>query len=563
MNGPMKSSVIHDVCIIGSGAAGGIAAYVLSKAGLNVLLLEAGPWLDPEKDFKQHLWPYQHATRGATADLRDDAFFAPNVFAKIPGEPYTHVKGTKFVWWRSRILGGRTNHWGRHAFRFSPADFHPHDADGLGENWPIGYDEIAPYYDKVESLIGVFGAEDHSPDYPDGVFMPAPRPRCTELFIKRVCDKAGIPCITNRAAIITKPLNGRQACHYCHQCSRGCKAGSAFTSTQVCLPPAIATGRLQIITNAMAREIMVGRDGKARAVSYVDRITRTEKEIRTRAVMAAAGACESARLLLNSRSSQFPCGLANSSGVIGRFLTDHICVGGYGYFPQLGSIPPHNHDGTGPPHLFIAPRRPQNVDFPRGYHIEFRGGRYMPFVGGFQHEVCAQYEGYGLDLKKRCRRDYGCHMYFTAVGEMVSEHDSLCELDPAKVDEWGIPVLRFSFKRTARETSMAKHMQDTIRSLVDAGGGTYSPYGDSSDERPHGLSLGGECFHEIGVVRMGNNPQHSALNQYCQSHDVPNVFVIDGACFSSNPDKPSTLTIMALAWRAAEHLVESAKKLTL
>jgi choline dehydrogenase-like flavoprotein len=559
MSNIAKSPDVKDVCIIGSGASGGAAAYVLSKAGLKVVLLEAGPGLDPEKQFKQSMWPYEHPRRGATEDMNDDDFVPPGLSLKIPGEPYTKAHGTQFVWWRSRVLGGRTNHWGRHAFRFSPIDLRGQDGDGLGSNWPLTYDELAPYYDKVESFIGVFGTRENLPDYPDGVFMPAPQPRCTELFIKKACDKVGISCIGNRAAVLTTSLNGRPACHYCHQCSRGCKAGSAFTSTQVFLPVAAATGNLQIITEAMAREILVGNDGKVTGVSYIDKAGHAEQQIRARYVMLAAGTCESTRLLLNSRSKHFSEGLANSSGVVGRFLSDHLCASGRGFFPALESIPPHNHDGTGPPHLFITGPATSKMDFPRRYHIEFKGGRYLPFVGGAHQQVCSRFEGFGLDLKRRCRQYYGCHIYFCAVGEMVADRDSFCEIDPVYTDEWGIPILRFSFKRGNNEVRMAKHMHETIRSIVEAGGGSYTPYISNQDERPHGISLGGECFHEIGTVRMGNDPRHSAVNAYCQAHDVKNLFVIDGACFPSNPDKPSTLTIMALAWRAAEYLIEAGR----
>ena len=559
MSNIAKPVDVKDVCIVGSGAAGGAAAYVLSKAGLKVALLEAGPWLDPEKQFKQSLWPYEHPRRGATEDMNDDDFAPPGLALKIPGEPYTKAKGSQFVWWRARILGGRTNHWGRHAFRFSSSDLRRRDEDGLGVNWPLSYDELAPYYDKVESFVGVFGTRENLPDYPDGVFLPAPRPRCTELFIKKACDRVAVPCIGNRAAVLTTPLNGRPACHYCHQCSRSCKGGSAFTSTQGFLPVATDTGNLQIITNAMAREVLVGKDGKAIGISYVDRTNRTEQQIRARYIMLAAGTCESTRLLLNSSSTLFPNGLANSSGVVGRFLSDHVAASGAGFFPELESIPPHNHDGTGPPHLFIAGPAASKRDSPRSYHIEFKGGRYLPFVGGFHQQICSQFEGLGLDLKRRCRQYYGCRIYFCAVGEMVPDRDSFCDIDPVYTDEWGIPILRFSFKRGDHEVRMAKHMHETIRSIVEAGGGVYTSYMNDSEERPNGVSLGGECFHEIGTARMGNDPRDSVVNAYCQSHDVKNLFVIDGACFPSNPDKPATLTIMALAWRAAEYLMETGR----
>jgi choline dehydrogenase-like flavoprotein len=233
------------------------------------------------------------------------------------------------------------------ALRFSPKDFKPRSADGMGDDWPVTYEELAPYYDKVESFIGVFGTKENIPSSPDGVFLPPPKPRCTEIILKKACDKLNVLCVPSRMAILTQPLNGRPACHYCGQCTRGFVSASNLSSSQVLLPPAQATGRLTLITNAMAREIIVGKDGKASAVSYIDRKTKMEKRVHARSFAIAASTCESARLLLNSRSSLFPQGLANSSGVVGRNLMDSVGSWGSGYFPQLEKMPPHNHDGSG------------------------------------------------------------------------------------------------------------------------------------------------------------------------------------------------------------------------
>src|SRR6266851_684562 len=324
----IRSPKQYDVCIIGSGAGGGMAAYILTKGGLNCALLEAGPNLNPEKDFKMWTWPYELPHRGAgvggTARENFSEFLAPNGAWSIDGEPYVSAPGSNFQWFRSRIVGGRTNHWGRIALRFAPIDFKSGTRDGLGDDWPITYDDLAPYYDKVESYIGVFGTKENVPSAPDGVFLPPPKPRCTELMVKKACDKLNIICIPARLAILTRSLNGRLPCHYCGQCSRGCVPASNFSSSQVLLPPALQTGKLTLITGAMAREILVNKDGKAEGVSYIDKATRSEKRVNARAVVLAASACESARLLLNSKSSAFPNGLANSSGTVGRYLTDSV-----------------------------------------------------------------------------------------------------------------------------------------------------------------------------------------------------------------------------------------------
>src|SRR6266700_5040962 len=278
----VRSPKPYDVCIIGSGAGGGTAAKILTEGGLNVVMLEAGPPLNPEKDYKEHLWPYDlpHRGIGVGGKLRreiNDEFTAPNGAWEIDGEPYTSAPGSRFRRFRSRIVGGRTNHWGRIALRFAPIDFKSRSTDGMGDDWPITYDELATYYDKVESYIGVFGTKENVSSAPDGIFMPPPKPRCTENIIKKACDKVGVICIPARLAILTRSLNGRLPCHYCGQCGRGCVTASNFSSSQVLLPPALQTGKLTLITGAMAREILLNKEGKAEAVSYVDKTTRTEK----------------------------------------------------------------------------------------------------------------------------------------------------------------------------------------------------------------------------------------------------------------------------------------------
>jgi len=527
-------------------------------------MLEAGPALNPEQDYKEHLWPYDLPHRGVGVGGKyrhelNDEFLAPNGFWEIDGEPYTSAPGSKFRWFRSRIVGGRTNHWGRIALRFAPVDFKVRSMDGMGDDWPLSYEDVAPYYDRVEAYIGVYGTKENIPSAPDGVFMPPPAPRCTDLYVKKICDKLNITCIPGRAALITKPLNGRRPCHYCGQCGRGCVTASNFSSSQVMIPPALATGRLTMITNAMAREITVGKDGKAEAVVYIDKATKTEKRINAKAFVVAASACESARLLLNSRSTSFADGLANSSGAVGHYLTDSVGSSGFGHFPQLEKMPAHNHDGAGTPHMYIPWWKfNKRNDFLRGYHIEFGGGPGMPEVGQFDG-VAERYEGYGSSFKQRCKQMYGAFIGFAGRGEMIPNERSYCDLDPDVVDQWGIPVLRFHWQWGDNEIKMAKDMQETFKEMVESGGGTY--FGVSTGtENPYGIADGGVIIHEIGTARMGSNPKTSVLNQYCQTHDVKNLFVADGASFVTNSDKNPTLTIMALSWRASDYLLDQAKK---
>jgi choline dehydrogenase-like flavoprotein len=562
----VRPSSLADVVVIGSGAGGGTVTKVLTDLGVNVTLIEAGPMLDPARDFKEHMWPYQVPHRGsgeggATYFGRGRPFGWFSAHAggwELDGEPYTSAEGSKFQWFRSRILGGRTNHYGRISLRFADYDFKPYTRDGIGTDWPVSYDDLAPYYDKIESFIGVTGSKEGIRSAPDGIFQPPPPPRAHEVLIKRAADKLGIPCIPMRLAVITRPTNGRPACHYCGQCGRGCITASNYSSSQVQIFPALKTGRLKLITNAMARELVTDDTGKVTAVSYIDKATRSEKQIRCRTVVLAASCCESARLLLNSRSSRHPNGLGNSSGQLGRNLTDSVGFSLSGRIPALEGLPRYNSDGMGGSHLYVPWWLwDKKLDFPRGYHIELGGGYGMPGVGSFR-EVCREREGYGESLKKAIHQDYGTHVNFAGRGEMIPNEDTWCEIDPDTVDRWGIPVLRFHFQWTDRELRQVEHMEKTFTGIIETMGGRVirPPSGPASDK----ISAGGEIIHEVGAVRMGDDPSMSVLNRYCQAHDVKNLFVADAAPFVSNPDKNPTLTICALAWRTAEYLAEEMRK---
>ena len=552
--------------VIGSGAGGGTVVKVLTDLGVRVTLLEAGRMLDPFKDFKEHLWPYQVDHRGAGP--RAEAYFgrmqwgyfnAPNGYWDIDGEPYTVAPGNEFRWFRSRIVGGRTNHFGRISLRFSDYDFKPYSTDGLGTDWPVTYDEMAPYYDKAEEFIGVTGTREGLRTAPDGKFLPPIPPRVHEVLAQRACQKLGIPCIPSRMAMLTRPLHGRAACHYCGQCGRGCQTASAFSSSQAMIFPAMKTGRLTVIPNAMAREL-IAEEGRVIAVSYVDKTTRAEKQIRCRAVVVAASACESARLLLNSRSSRWPSGLANSSGQVGRNLTDTVGYGLSGYVPALEGLPRHNADGIGGMHVYVPwwLLGDKSIDFPRGYHIEIGGGFGMPHIGSF-YGSCRAHEGYGKPLKDFIRRRYGAVVSFAGRGEMIPNEHSYCELDPNTVDQWGIPVLRFHFRWSEHELRQARHMHKTFAAIIQTLGGHVQGLANPERES-QGISVPGTIIHEAGTLRMGDDPRSSVLNKYCQAHDVKNLFVADAGPFVSNPDKNVTLSIIAFAWRAAEYLAEEMRK---
>ncbi len=552
----------YDVCIVGSGAGGGMAAYALTQAGARVVLLEAGSkWYASQNS---QMFVPAHATprRGRATKLRPfGEFDACDGGWEIAGEPYTRAAGTRFDWWRGRMLGGRTNHWGRISLRFGPHDFRGKSRDGLGDDWPISYNDVAPYYDKIDDLIGVFGSREGLENHPDGRFQPPPAPRCYELLVKKASDKLNVTCIPSRLSIITKALPGRQACHYCGECERGCQVKANFSSPDVLIAPALATGRLTLLTDSMVREVTVGRDGLATGVSYIDKASGEDRHVAAKVVVLAASALESARLLLNSKSTSFPQGLANASGTVGKYITDTTGTDVTGFIPALMDHVPHNEDGVGGMHVYM-PWWLDNkkLDFARGYHIEVWGGRRQPAygaMGGIHRYPNAG--GYGASLKADYRRLYGASIGLSGRGEMIPNDDSFCEIDPTVVDQFGIPVLRFHWKWSDQELNQVKHMQETFRALItEMGGEVFSPM--PTKEQGYGIAAGGRIIHELGGARMGANASTSVLNGNCQAHDCKNLFVTDGAPFVSQADKNPTWTILALAWRTSDYITQLRKE---
>ncbi|MBW8769312.1 MAG: GMC family oxidoreductase [Gemmatimonadetes bacterium] len=557
----LRRQAPYDVCIVGSGAGGGMAAYALTRAGARVVMLEAGPAWYASKNSQMLTPAYATPMRGRATHTRPfGEFDACDGGWEIDGEPYTRAGNTRFDWWRGRMLGGRTNHWGRISLRFGPEDFRGKTRDGLGDDWPIGYEDVAPFYDQVDDLIGVFGSKEGIHNEPDGKFQPPPKPRCYELLVKKASDNLKITCIPARLSIITQPKPGRQACHYCGQCNRGCQVKANFSSPDVLIAPALATGRLTLLTNSMAREVTIGPDGLATGVQYIDKETGEDRHVAAKVVVLAASAFESARLLLNSKSSLFPQGLANSSGVVGKYITDTTGSDVSGYIPSMVDHVPHNEDGVGGMHLYM-PWWLDNkkLDFPRGYHIEVGGGLYPPgygFMGGIQRFPGKG--GYGAKLKEDYRRYYGATIGFSGRGEQIPNDKCYTEIDPNVVDKFGIPVLRFHWEWTDNELNQVKHMQETFRALIHEMGGT--PFSAMpTKEQGYGIAPGGRIIHELGGVRMGNDPKSSALNRNCQAHDVKNLFVSDGGPFVTQANKNPTWTILALSWRTADYIAQQRK----
>lgn len=571
-----EQPAVFDVVIVGSGAGGGMAAYQLAKAGAKVALLEAGGYFDPAdpKYITQLKWPYESPRRGASNHRPFGDFDAAWGGWEIEGEPYTRKNGTQFDWFRSRMLGGRTNHWGRISLRFGPKDFKRKSIDGLGDDWPISYDDVKPYYDQVDKLIGVFGTVENMDNEPDGIFLPPPKPRLHELFLKQAGKKINIPVIPSRLSILTKPINDqRGVCFYCSQCSRACQAYADFSSSSVLCIPALKTGNVTLINNAMCREVITDpATGLATGVSYVDREKLTEHTIKGKVVVLAASAGESARLLLNSKSARHQNGLANSSGVVGKYLHDSTGASRGAFMPHLMDRKRYNEDGVGGMHVY-TPWWLDNkkLDFPRGYHIEYGGGMGMPSYGfgsGIENlngkyptkdGITKQAGGYGASLKEDYRRFYGANIGMAGRGEAVPDINNYCEIDPNVVDKYGIPVLRFHYKWSDYEIKQAKHMHDTFEEMIHALGGIPNGPKPGADTN-YGLAAPGRIIHEVGTVRMGDDPKTSALNKYSQAHDAKNVFVVDGGSFVSQADKNPTWTILALSMRASEYIINQVKQ---
>lgn len=545
-----------DIIIVGSGAAGAMAAHSLTKAGLRCLLLEAGRDYDPKAEVNMFAPESDAPLRGTSTPDKPFGYFDATVGGgwQIDGEPYTSRPGSDFRWYRPRMLGGRTNHWGRHVPRWGPYDFKPFSRDGLGVDWPIGYDDVAPFYDRVERMIGVnggpIGLENH-PDSPAGCLMPPPKPRVTELLIAAAAESVGIPVRAAHTAVLTRDLPDdvapRSACFNATPCTRGCSIGAMFQSTTSLLPQARATGRLTVVTDAMVARVLTGAGNRATGVEYVDRRTGARHQVSARAVVLAAGTGETARLLLNS--GERGRGLANASGELGRNLTDSTGASFSAYIPKLAGRPRYNEDGIGGQHIYIPfwlyqQQKRGELDFARGYHFEI-GGRFGIPSAAVLPRV------WGGALKQAVRQTSGATINLTLRGEMIPNKDTFAEIDPGVTDRFGIPVLRFAFKWSKHEINQVAHGRRAAHSVFERLGGTIL---DPDLPPEQIMTAGGEIIHELGTARMGDDPRTSVVDSFGQAWDVPNLVLMDGSVFASGAHKNPTLTILALALRASERL---------
>lgn len=557
---------IYDAVIVGSGATGGWAAKELTQKGLKVVVLEAGRKLDPLKEYNEHTWPYELKFRGfgdrrdleRTQPIQSKCYacneYGRQFFVNDLENPYTTPPDKPFYWIRSRQVGGRSIPWGRQTYRLSDYDFKAASHDEYGDDWPISYEDLARYYDKVEEFIGISGSYENLPQLPDSKFLPPMKLTCGELRIKRAIEKLGDPhrrLIIGRCAILTKPIHqgtadARHACHYCGHCDRGCTTASYYSSPSSTLPAAERTGRMKLITNAVVSHIVVDKNtGKATGVHYVDSVTRNHREAHGKVVVLCAGTLETTRIMLNSTSSNNPNGIANRSGVLGHYLMDHVGGGSAaGSLPMLDAKT-LERDGRANG-IYIARFRNLTTKHPRfirGYG--FQGGSSQSL---YEHSKWT--DGFGPDFKKAVRENHAWGANLTGFGESLARRENHVRLDKDVIDAWGIPVLHIEATFGDNERNMVRDMGETAAEMLDAAGAkdirvSYGP-----------TSTPGILIHEVGTARMGNDPKTSILNKFNQAHDVKNLFVTDGACFVSSGNQNPTLTMMAITARACDYIVE-------
>jgi choline dehydrogenase-like flavoprotein len=533
-----------DVVVIGSGASGGMAAYNLTHKGVKVLLLDAGEEFD-RRFFWTHTLPFQGDGRLRKGDR------PPQFFLDTKEQPYLTPEGRPFELVRVWGRGGKTNVWGRVSLRMSDMDFTAADRDGWGIPWPIRYADLAPYYDKAEQLMGVCGGSDDSDALPGSRFlMPAPPPRCGEVFLQKACDKLRIPMVAGRRANFTRPHRGFVPCHYCGACGDGCDTASFFSSADHLIPQALETGNLEIQANAVVARILVDDRGRASGVQYFDRRTGAERQVKARCVVLGASAMDSTRILLNSKSTRFPNGLGNGSDQLGRNFCEQLMVHVKGFLPQLYGRGYTNDDGIGGEHVYVPrfnhrPDRPR-PDYLRGFGIQFwNTGAQTTGV-----DVAGVVPGFGASFKAEVKKRYPALVSLHPFGEVLPRPENRITVDESRTDRYGVPLMKVDVQFGDNERKMRKHMYDTCQEILETLRAEIVPIDREKNDTP------GSAIHEHGTCRMGKDRRTSVLNAFNQMHEVANVFVVDGSAFPNASEKNPTLSIVALSWRATDYLAE-------
>ncbi len=564
MSPPESSSLDFDAIVVGSGISGGWAAKELTEKGLRTLVLEAGPPIVPARDYVEHVQAYSLPYRGYgnLRKLREQQpiqsltgscnEWSSKFFVNDRENPYHNDPDKPFAWIRGRHVGGRSIMWGRQVYRWSDLDFEANAREGLGVDWPLRYADIAPWYSYVEKFIGVSGQAEGLAHLPDGEFLPPMQLNCAELQVQEAMARRWRRerlLTIGRCAVLTRPHQGRAACHYCGPCERGCITHSYFSSIGSTLPAAAATGRLTLRPNSVVAQVMYDeRTDRATGVRAVDAATMQPLEFRSRLVFLCASALESARILLNSKTARFPTGLANSSGELGRNLMDHpFGAGANGTLPGMEDRKTFGNRPNGiyvPRFRNVTDKHPQ---FVRGYG--FQGGAARRDWGRG-----ATTPGFGAQFKNALLKSLGpWSLWLGGWGECLPRPDNFVALHPTLKDKWGVPALHIQCTWGPNELAILKDVQVTAAEILEAAGA--KDIETFNDELPPGL-----CIHEMGTARMGRDPKTSVLNGWNQSHDVPNLFVTDGACMASSGNQNPSITYMALTARACDHAVEQLKR---
>jgi choline dehydrogenase-like flavoprotein len=541
-----------DAIVVGSGITGGWAAKDLTQRGLQTLVLEAGRPVDPVRDAVEHVPPWEMPFRGLgdkrTIEARQPIQHRSVSFDEMShrfwtddvDNPYTTPADKPFNWFRARQVGGKSIIWGRQVYRWSDLDFEANLRDGIAVDWPIRYADLAPWYDHVERFIGVSGKAEGLSQLPDSQFLPPMAMNVVEEHVRSaISAKFGRDRVMTigRVANLTAPLNGRDPCHYCGPCQRGCVTRSYFSSINATLPAAAATGRLTLKPFSIVERLLYNdATGLLTGVRVIDAKTKAVTEYRARVVFLCASALESARLLLHS-------GIANSSGQVGRNVMDHIKGGG-----ATGEIPGYTDRhviGIRPNGIYVPRFRNVNskAAFLRGYGFQ-GGARRLEWGDGMFSR------GIGADLKKRLSTLGPWTMSFWGYAECLPREENRVTLDPARVDAWGIPVLHIEAGWSPNERALHYDMSATATELLDAAGATNI----KPATQP---SVMGSANHEMGTARMGRDPKTSVLDANNRAHDVPNLYVTDGSCMTSSGWQNPSLTYMALTARACDHAVAS------
>lgn len=516
------ASKTYDVCVVGSGPSGGTLAAHLAHAGVDVIVVEGGPVVNTRTGFNTHAMPFEFANRHI---------------------PVMKAGKEGFDSERSRGVGGKSMLWNAVAWRQSHRDFKGRSIEGAGEDWPIDYPDLAPYYDRIEREVGVCGNLDHLEDLPDGIFLPPVPMKVSDLLIKRGAKKLGVKVIHVRKSTLSVARGARPACHYCGNCMAGCDVAAKYNSADVHMNPALKTGHLTIQSNSIVREVMMSNENRVTGVRYLDRHTKREGEVRARMVAVSCACVQSVALLLMSKSRLYPKGLANSSGQLGKNFIPHFTGGVEVFLRDLIGKGTRNDEGF-LDHAYIPSfAHKQKRDYARSFGMQFnyQNRRSVGWARALP--------GFGKEYKESVKARYPAYVVMSPYGEMLPNPGTYIDLDESRSDAFGLPVARRTVSFSENDLKIFRDMSRWARDIAEAAGGEILSV--SSEPRTN---------HELGGARMGEDPRRSVVNRFCRAHDVPNLYVVDGSVFPSASEKNPTHTMMALAARTAEHISDRFRK---